>query len=111
MATSNNSGTHSFREAMNFTLLPDPIINLVQCDSSLDHCNLIFDVDGDFSKLEHVEDDKGFLGDLGDTLVIMATALDSDSKFGGFGADYSALHVDSSRGVTTSTGFGISGVL
>ncbi|RDX62184.1 hypothetical protein CR513_59507, partial [Mucuna pruriens] len=74
MATNTNSGTHPCGEAINFTLFPDPIINLPQRCACLDHGNLVFDVDGD-------------------TLVIMTTASDFDLDVDAFGADYSSLDV------------------
>lgn len=93
MATHTNSGTHPSREAMNFTLLPDSIINFTKRGTSLDHGNLVFYVDGDCAKVEHVEDDEGFIGDVGDTLVIMSSASDFELNVDGFGAYYSALDV------------------
>lgn len=44
-------------------------------------------------KVEHVEEDKGILGDVREALIIMASTPDSELNVGAFCAYYSGLDV------------------
>ncbi|RDX62474.1 hypothetical protein CR513_59188, partial [Mucuna pruriens] len=105
MTTHTNSGTHPCGKRMNFTLLPDPIINLPQRGTGLDHSNLVLDVDSDCGKFEQVDEDKGFFRDIGDALVIVTTAPGLDMN-----VDV-PWTCDASKGVTMMDGFRVEEVL
>lgn len=60
----------------------------------MDDGNLVWDVDGDGSEVEEVEDDEVLVvGDIGGALVVVATASDFDLECHGFGANHSGLHM------------------
>lgn len=78
---------------MNLTLLPYPVVKLPKRRAGLNHRDFLRDIDRDAAEVEEVDDDEGLIGDVRDSLVIMAAAADFELGSDGFGADDSDLDV------------------
>lgn len=61
---------------MDSAFLPDSIINLAECCSGGDPRRILCDVDGDVAEMRQVEDEKGLIGDVRETVVVVASASD-----------------------------------
>ena len=65
---------------MDFTLLPDFIVNFSESSSGGDPGGVIGDVDGDVADVRHVEDEKRFVGDVRETVVVVPAASDLEDE-------------------------------
>lgn len=65
---------------MDFAFLPDSVVNLAECRSGGDPRRIGGDIDGDVAEIRQVEDEKGFIGDVRETIVIVAAASDLEDE-------------------------------
>jgi len=65
---------------MDSAFLPNPIINLSESRSGGDPCRIRGDIYRDVTDIRHVEDEKWFVGNVRETIVVMAAASDFEEE-------------------------------
>ena len=80
MTSDTNRRTNSGRESEGLAFLPDTVVNLAESGSGGDPSRLLGDVDGDVAEVRQVEDEKRFVGDVRETVVVVAAASDLEDK-------------------------------
>ena len=80
MTSDTNRRTNSGRESKDLAFVSDMVINLAESGSGGDPSRLIGEIDGDFAEVRHVKDEKGFVGDVRETIVVVAAASDLEDE-------------------------------
>lgn len=67
------------------------VIKFTKCCTGLNPSGLTCHVDGDGPEVEHVEDDERDVGDVGDSIVVVAATSDFELDSNAFGAEHGDL--------------------
>lgn len=87
MATDADGGANAGRETEGFAFGVYLVVELAELGTGLDPSGLGWEVDGDGPEVEHVEDNEGLVGDVGDSVVVVAAAADFELDVDGLGAE------------------------